>query len=41
MDIRLLEATEGPEELICTAARNDYLDYYFKKMQNRKNRLTP
>ena len=24
MDVRLLEATENPERLVCTAARNDY-----------------
>jgi len=25
MEVRLLEATEDPEEVICTAARNDYM----------------
>jgi len=25
MEVRLLESTENPEEVICTAARNDYL----------------
>lgn len=25
MEVRLLEATENPEEVICTAARNDYM----------------
>ena len=28
MKVQLLEATEDPEELICTAARNDYYDGY-------------
>lgn len=28
MDVQLLEATEDPEELICTAARNDYLSEF-------------
>ncbi|MFB6166410.1 MAG: FAD-dependent thymidylate synthase [Haloarculaceae archaeon] len=28
MEVRLLEATEDPEELVCTAARNDYMEAY-------------
>jgi len=28
MDVRLLEATEDPEELICRAARNDYMSEF-------------
>jgi thymidylate synthase (FAD) len=28
MDVRLLEATEDPEELLCTAARNDYSESF-------------
>jgi len=28
MDVRLLEATEDPERLICQAARNDYMEEY-------------
>ena len=28
MDVQLLEATEDPEELICSAARNDYLSSF-------------
>ena len=28
MDVRLLEATEEPERLICQAARNDYMEPY-------------
>jgi thymidylate synthase (FAD) len=28
MDVRLLEATEEPERLICTAARNDYMEAF-------------
>lgn len=28
MDVRLLEATDDPEELICTAARNDYSEAF-------------
>lgn len=28
MDVQLLEATEDPEALICTAARNDYLSEF-------------
>jgi thymidylate synthase (FAD) len=28
MDVRLLEATEDPEQLLCTAARNDYSESF-------------
>jgi thymidylate synthase (FAD) len=28
MEVRLLEATENPEEVICTAARNDYMEAF-------------
>ena len=28
MDVRLLEATEDPERLVCQAARNDYMEGY-------------
>ncbi|AQL43859.1 thymidylate synthase (FAD) [Halorientalis sp. IM1011] len=28
MEVRLLEATEDPEELICKAARNDYMEEF-------------
>ena len=28
MEVQLLEATEDPEELICQAARNDYMEEY-------------
>jgi thymidylate synthase (FAD) len=28
MDVTLLEATEDPEELVCTAARNDYMEEF-------------
>ena len=28
MDVQLLRATEDPEEIICTAARNDYMSGY-------------
>jgi thymidylate synthase (FAD) len=32
MDVRLLEATEDPEELICQAARNDYMKEFVADM---------
>jgi thymidylate synthase (FAD) len=28
MKVELLEATENPEEIVCTAARNDYMEEY-------------
>lgn len=28
MDVQLLEATENPEEIICTGARNDYMEEF-------------
>jgi thymidylate synthase (FAD) len=32
MEVRLLEATEDPERLICQAARNDYMEEYVAEM---------
>ncbi len=32
MDVQLLEATSDPERVICTAARNDYLDRWVGEM---------